>query len=342
MLPERMRCIEITRPGGPEVLCPAERPVPRPGAGEVVVKVAAAGINRPDLLQRQGVYPPPPGASDLPGLEVAGVVAAVGEGVAWPPLGQPVCALVAGGGYAEYVAVDSRHCLPVPAGLDLTAAAGLPETVFTVWHNVFERGRLQPGERFLVHGGSGGIGTTAIQMAKALGATVFTTASRAKLQACRALGADRAIDYAAEDFVEVVKAETGGAGVDVILDMVGGGYIARNVKALAADGRLVSIAFMQGSTAELNFMPVMLKRLTLTGSTLRPQSAAAKARMAEGLKANVWPLLQSGAIRPVVHATFPLEEAADAHRLMESGGHIGKVILVVDAQRGLSPRHAIG
>ncbi len=330
MLPERMRCIEISRPGGPEVLCLAERPVPRPAAGEVVVKVAAAGVNRPDLLQRQGVYPPPPGASDLPGLEVAGLVAAAGDGVAWPPVGQAVSALVAGGGYAEYVAVDARHCLPVPAGLSMTAAAGLPETFFTVWHNVFERARLQPGERFLVHGGSGGIGTTAIQLAKALGATVFTTASAAKLEACRALGADRAIDYVAEDFVEIVKAETGGSGVDVILDMVGGGYIARNLKALAADGRLVSIAFMQGSTAELNFMPVMLKRLTLTGSTLRPQSNAAKARMAEGLRVTVWPLLEAGRIRPVIHATFPLAEAADAHRLMETSTHIGKVILVVD------------
>ncbi len=331
MLPERMNCVEIAAPGGPEVLRPAERQVPRAAAGEVVIKVAAAGVNRPDLLQRQGVYPPPPGASDLPGLEVAGTVAATGEGLAWPPVGTPVCALVAGGGYAEYVAVDARHCLPIPRGLGPVEAAGLPETFFTVWHNVFERGRLQPGEQVLIHGGAGGIGTTAIQLAKALGSTVFTTASAAKLEACRALGADCAIDYRAEDFVEVIKAETGGRGVDVILDMVGGPNIPRNVKCLAVEGRLVSIAFMQGATTELNFMPVMLKRLTLTGSTLRPQSNDAKARMANGLKDRVWPLLDEGRIRPVVHATFPLAAAADAHRLIEANTHIGKVILVVDA-----------
>lgn len=328
MLPETMTCVEISQPGGPEVLRPATRPTPRPGKGQVLVKVAAAGINRPDVLQRQGAYPAPPGASDLPGLEVAGIVVAHGDGVSEPALGHQVCALAAGGGYAEYVAVDARHCLPVPKGFGMVEAASLPETFFTVWHNVFERGGLQPGERLLVHGGAGGIGTTAIQLGKALGATVFATAGgAAKCQACRDLGAHRAIDYTAEDFVEVIKAETG-KGVDVILDMVGGDYIARNVKALAPDGRLVSIAFLKGSTAELNFMPVMLKRLTLTGSTLRPQSDDSKARMAASLKAKVWPLIEAGAIRPVVNATFPLAQAADAHRLMEANTHIGKIVLV--------------
>lgn len=328
MLPESMSCIEITQPGGPEVLRPGRRPVPKPARGQVVIRVAAAGINRPDVLQRQGAYPPPPGASDLLGLEVAGTVAALGEGVAEPALGAAVCALSAGGGYAEYVAVDARHCLAVPAGFDMVQAASLPETFFTVWHNVFERGRLQAGETLLVHGGAGGIGTTAIQLAKALGAKVFATAGGAeKAQACRALGADRAIDYTAEDFVAVIKAETG-KGVDVILDMVGGEYIARNVKALAPDGRLVSIAFLKGSTVEINFMPVMLKRLTLTGSTLRPQSDDAKARMAAALRQTVWPLIGQ-TIRPVVHATFPLAEAEAAHRLMENNTHIGKIVLTV-------------
>lgn len=329
MLPECMTCVEISQPGGPEVLKPATRPTPLPGKGQVVIKVAAAGINRPDVLQRAGAYPAPPGASDLPGLEVAGTVAALGEGVTAPAAGDAVCALAAGGGYAEYVTVDARHCLPIPAGFDMVQAASLPETFFTVWHNVFERGALQPGETLLVHGGAGGIGTTAIQLAKALGAKVFATAGGpAKVQACRDLGADRAIDYTAEDFVEVVKAETK-KGVDVILDMVGGEYIPRNVKALAADGRLVSIAFLKGSVAEINFMPVMLKRLTLTGSTLRPQSDDAKARMAASLREKVWPLIGAGAIRPVVHATFPLAQAAEAHRLMEANTHIGKIVLTV-------------
>ncbi|MDA8232299.1 MAG: NAD(P)H-quinone oxidoreductase [Magnetospirillum sp.] len=333
MLPDHMTCIEIAHPGGPEVLRSAERPTPRPGKGQVVIAVAAAGINRPDVLQRQGSYPPPPGASDLPGLEVSGTVVAVGDGTEWPGLGQSVCALVAGGGYAQYVAADARHCLPVPEGLDFVQAASLPETFFTVWHNVFERGRLQPGERILVHGGAGGIGITAIQLAKAFGATVFTTASAGKLDVCRSLGADRAIDYRAEDFVDVVKRETGGTGVDVILDMVGGGDIPRNIRALAAEGRLVFIAFMKGSTAEVNFMPVMVKRLTLTGSTLRPQSGEAKARIADSLRRNVWPLIGAGTIRPVVHATYPLDRAADAHRLIESNAHIGKIVLVVRGEQ---------
>ncbi|MDO8606606.1 MAG: NAD(P)H-quinone oxidoreductase [Phaeospirillum sp.] len=330
MLPDSMTCVEITKPGPPEVLCPATRPLPSPRPGEVLIRVAAAGINRPDVLQRQGVYPAPPGASDLPGLEVSGHVAALGDGVAALAVGEAVCALVPGGGYAAYCAVDARLCLPLPAGYDMIRAAALPETFFTVWHNVVERGQLKAGERFLVHGGAGGIGTTAIQLAKALGATVFATASGpAKCKACADLGADHAIDYTAQDFVEVVKAATGGEGVDVILDMVGGDYIARNIKSLAADGRLVSIAFLRGSTAEVNLMPVMLKRLTLTGSTLRPQSNDAKARMAEGLRATVWPLLSAGTIAPVIHATLPLAEAAEAHRLMESNTHIGKIILTI-------------
>jgi NADPH:quinone reductase len=330
MVPEMMTCVEISRPGLPEVLVPATRPVPRPGPGEVLIKIAAAGVNRPDVLQRQGAYPAPPGASDLPGLEVAGTIAALGDGVMSPAIGDPVCALVPGGGYAEFCTVDSRLCLPPPFDYDMVRAAALPETFFTVWHNVFERGQLKAGETFLIHGGASGIGTTAIQLAKAFGATVFATASGAvKCKACKDLGCDRAIDYATEDFVEVVKSLTGGKGVDVILDMVGGDYIARNVKTLAADGRLVSIAFLRGATVELNLMPVMLKRLTLTGSTLRPQSNDRKAEMAHGLHEKVWPLLSEGRVAPVIHATFPLVQAADAHRLMESNTHIGKIVLTV-------------
>lgn len=330
MLPETMTCIEISTPGDADVLKPVSRPLPLVAKGQVLIKVAAAGINRPDVLQRQGAYPPPPGASDLPGLEVSGHIAALGEGVGQWQLGDAVCALTAGGGYAQYVTADARHCLAVPAGLDLVQAAALPETLFTVWHNVFERGGLKAGERFLVHGGASGIGTTAIQLAKAMGATVFTTANGAvKCAACRELGADRAIDYATEDFVEVIKAETGGKGVNVILDMVGGDYLPRNVKCLAMDGRLVNIAFLKGPVAEMNMMAVMLKRLTLTGSTLRPQSDEVKARMAEGLKTTVWPLVAAGKIRPLIHAAFPLAQASQAHRLMESNVHVGKIVLTV-------------
>ena len=330
MLPATMTCIEISTPGAADVLKPARRPLPLAAPGQVLIKVAAAGINRPDVLQRQGAYPAPPGASDLPGLEVSGTIAALGQGVTqWRP-GDSVCALTAGGGYAEYVVADARHCLPVPDDLHFNDAAALPETLFTVWHNVFERGQLKAGETFLVHGGASGIGTTAIQLAKALGAKVFATAGGlVKCAACVKLGADRAIDYQTEDFVEVIKAECGGKGVDVILDMVGGDYIPRNVKCLGFDGRLVNIAFLKGSVAELNMMPVMLRRLTLTGSTLRPQSDDAKARMAEGLLRQVWPLVAAGTVRPLIHAVFPLAEAAQAHRLMESNTHVGKIVLTV-------------
>lgn len=333
MPPERItkwiNCVEISKPGGPEVLTPARRPFPTPKAGEVIIEVHAAGVNRPDILQREGGYPAPPGASDLPGLEVAGrVIQDLGDG-SWPQVGDLVCALTAGGGYADHVAVDAGHCLPIPDGFTLVEAAALPETFFTVWHNVFERGRLAAGDSFLVHGGAGGIGTTAVQLAKAFGARVYTTASAGKLERCRQLGADVAIDYATQNFVDVIKEDTKGRGVDVILDMVGGDYIARNIKSLAPDGRLVSIAFQKGSVAEVNFMSVMLKRLTLTGSTLRPQSNDAKARIAGALKSDVWPLLNQGKIRPVIHAILPLAEAAQAHRMIESGTHIGKIVLTV-------------
>ncbi len=326
-----MRVIEISQPGGPEVLVPAQRPVPVPGAGEIVIRVAWAGVNRPDALQRAGAYAPPPGASDLPGLEASGHVAAVGPGVTRWREGDAVCALLPGGGYAEYVTTPAVHALPVPDGMDLRAAACLPETFFTVWTNVFERGGLQAGERFLVHGGSSGIGTTAIQLAAARGARVFTTAgSDEKCAACTALGAERAINYRDEDFVEILQAE---GGANLILDMVGGDYMPRNIKALADDGRLVQIAFLQGQKVELNFAQVMMRRLTITGSTLRPQSVAAKARIAAALEAEVWPLLASGRIAPVIDAEFPLEEAAKAHARLESSAHIGKIVLKVAQER---------
>ena len=338
-LPHDMACVEIDGKGGPEVLKPVRRPLPALKPGEVLIRVAAAGVNRPDVVQRQGLYPAPPGASDLPGLEVAGTVAALGaplsgEGgstAAGPwRIGDAVCALVNGGGYAEYVAVAAAHCLPVPSGLGLVEAAALPETCFTVWSNVFDRAALKPGETLLVHGGSSGIGTTAIQMARALGSSVIVTAgSQAKCDACLALGADRAVNYREADFVEVAKAFTGGKGVDVVLDMVGGDYVAKDIAALAADGRLVFIAFLKGPKVEVNLMPVMLKRLTISGSTLRARSEAAKAAIADALRARVWPLVDSGAIRPVIHTTFPLAEAAAAHRLMESSEHIGKIVLTV-------------
>lgn len=324
---DTMRAIEITKPGGPEVLQPTTRPVPQPAAGQVVIKVAYAGVNRPDALQRAGNYAPPPGASDLPGLEASGEVVALGAGVDGLSLGDRVCALLPGGGYADYVATAAAHCLPVPKGMGLKEAACLPETFFTVWTNVFQRGGLQAGERFLVHGGSSGIGTTAIQLAAHFGARVFATAgSEAKCQACRDLGAERAINYRDEDFVEVLRA-VGGA--NLILDMVGGDYLPRNVKALADDGRLVQIAFLQGPKVALNFAQVMMRRLTITGSTLRPQSDLAKARIADALRAQVWPLLDAGLVAPVMDSEFPFEEAAAAHARMESSGHIGKIVLKV-------------
>lgn len=329
-LPATMRVVEIAEPGGPEVLRPATRPVPEPQAGEILIRVHAAGVNRPDALQRAGAYAPPPGASDLPGLEAAGEVVAVGAGAARWRTGDRVCALLPGGGYAEYVATPAEHALPVPGELTMIEAAALCETFFTVWTNVFERARLAAGESFLVHGGSSGIGTTAIQLAAARGARVFATAGSAeKCAACEALGAERAINYRDEDFVAVTQATTGGRGLDVILDMVGGAYLPRDVRALAPEGRLVMIAFLGGPKAELNFAQVMTKRLTITGSTLRPQSVAAKARIAAALEAEVWPLLAAGRIAPVMDRTFPLEEAAAAHARMESSAHIGKIVLSV-------------
>ena len=326
-----MTAIEISEPGGPGVLAPAEREVPEPGPGEVLVAVEAAGVNRPDVMQRQGLYPPPPGASDIPGLEIAGTVASLGDGVDTPAVGSRVCALVSGGGYAEYCAAPAPLCLPVPAGLDSVEAAALPETFFTVWTNVYDRARLAEGESLLVHGGSSGIGTTAIQLAKAFGAAVYVTAgSKSKCDACLALGADAAINYRDEDFVERVGALTGGRGVDVVLDMIAGDYLARNLKCLAVEGRLVIIAVQHGPKVEqLNVLPVMLRRLTVTGSTLRPRSVEQKAAIAHALHAKVWPLLAAGAVRPVVHARFPLGDAAGAHRLMESSEHVGKIVLEV-------------
>jgi NADPH2:quinone reductase len=329
-LPDQMTAIEITEPGGPDVLVPTTRSVPAPGPGEVLVKVEAAGVNRPDVLQREGNYAPPPGTTDIPGLEVAGTIVAIGDGAArWQP-GDRVCALVAGGGYAEYCVVPLPQCLRFPRGFDAVRAAALPETYFTVWTNVFDRGRLQAGEAFLVHGGSSGIGTTAIQLAHAFGARVFATAGSAeKCRACEDLGAERGINYRDEDFVEVVRGLTDDKGVDLVLDMVGGDYIQRNISALAVDGRLVQIAFLRGPKAEVNFVPMMVKRLTLTGSTLRPRSVEEKGEIARALEERVWPLLDSGEVAPVIHATFPLAEAAKAHALMDSSAHIGKIILTV-------------
>ncbi len=330
-LPDSMRCVEIKRPGGPEQLVSARRPVPVPSAGEVLIAVAAAGVNRPDVIQRLGQYPPPPGASDLPGLEVAGTVVARANDVAAPAIGDHVCALLTGGGYAEYATAPAATCLPIPRPLDHIAAAALPETFFTVWHNVFERGALKPGESFLVHGGASGIGTTAIQLAKAFGAFVATTAgSDEKCAACRGLGADLAINHTTTDFVEAVRASAPGGGADVILDMVGGDYVARNIRSLKPDGRLVSIAFLQGATVEIDLLPVMVKRLVLTGSTLRPRDTAFKGALAAALLKQVWPLLDRGTVKPLIDRVLPLEQAPDAHRLMESRAHMGKIVLRID------------
>ncbi|HSE76674.1 MAG TPA: NAD(P)H-quinone oxidoreductase [Alphaproteobacteria bacterium] len=327
-IPASMTAIEITQPGKPEVLKPTSRPTPKPTAGEVLIRVVAAGVNRPDVLQRYGKYPPPAGASDLPGLEVAGRIVACGTDAKGFKVGDQVCALLAGGGYAEYAVAPAPQCLPVPKGLTAIEAAAVPETFFTVWTNVFERGRLQHGETFLVHGGASGIGTTAIQLARAHGARVFATAGTAeKCAACERLGAERAINYRDEDFVAVVKEETAGAGADVILDMVGGEYTARNLDLLRIDGRLVQIAFLKGSKVEIDLNPLMRKRLTFTGSTLRARSVAEKGAVAAAVRRNVWPLVESGKVKPVIHATFPLADAAKAHAMMEADQHIGKIVL---------------
>ena len=329
-LSHTMRAVEILEPGGPEVLKPVILPVPVPGHGQIVIRVAYAGVNRPDALQRAGAYAPPANASPLPGLEASGVVVEVGPGVARWQIGDKVCALLPGGGYAEYVVTNAAHALPIPSGLDLKSAACLPETCFTVWSNMVLRGGLRAGERFLVHGGSSGIGTTAIQIARALGARVFATAgSDDKCAACLALGAERAINYRTEDFVEILRAE---GGANLILDMVGGSYLPRNVKALADDGRLVQIAFLTGPKVELNFAEVMMRRLTITGSTLRPQSDLAKAGYAAELEAQVWPMIAAGKLRVVLDSEYALEDAAEAHRRMESSGHIGKIVLRVADQ----------
>lgn len=324
-----MRCIEISTPGGPEALMPVERPDPRPDAGEVLIAVAAAGVNRPDVLQRRGSYPPPPGASDIPGLEVAGTIAAVGPGVDGWRAGDRVCALVAGGGYATRCIAPAPQCLPVPDSLDLVAAAAVPETFFTVWTNVFERGRLAAGETALFHGGTSGIGTTAIQLAAARGARVLATAGTDdKCRACEQLGAERGINYRTEDWVAVLKERTGGRGVDLVLDHIGGGYFERNMAALAVDGRLVQIGIMGGvASATIDLGAVLRRRLTITGSTLRPRPVAEKGAIAAALRREVWPLLESGRVRPIVYRTFPLAEAAAAHRLMESSEHVGKIVL---------------
>jgi putative PIG3 family NAD(P)H quinone oxidoreductase len=327
-IPATMTAIGITSAGGPETLVPQERPVPQPGAGEILIKVIAAGVNRPDVAQRMGVYPPPPGVTDIPGLEVAGVVAACGPGGTRWKEGDEATALVSGGGYAQYCVAHETHALPIPGGLTAAEAAAIPETFFTVWHNVFERGGLKSGETLLVHGGSSGIGTVAIQLAKAFGARVITTAgSAAKCDACRGLGADVAINYKAQDFVALTKSATAGAGAQVILDMVGGDYIERNYEAAAVEGRIVQIAFQGSPRASVDFRRIMLKRLHHTGSTLRSRSVPDKAAIAEAVERNVWPLIAAGKVRPVMDKVFPFRQAADAHARMESSVHIGKIVL---------------
>src|SRR6516164_5886465 len=329
-LPAQMTVVAISKPGGPEVLLPEQRPVPQPGPDEILVKVQAAGVNRPDVAQRAGTYPPPPGASDLPGLEVAGIVAAVGSNARRHKVGDKVMSLVAGGGYAQYCIAQDAQAIAVPPSLTMAEAGAIPETLMTVWHNVFERGALKSGETLLIHGGSSGIGTMAIQLAKAFGSkVVVTVGSRDKAEACLKLGADRAINYKTEDFVAEVKAATGGHGADVILDMVGGEYIERNYDAAAIDGRIVQIAFLGGPKSNVNFTKLMVKRLTHTGSTLRPRSNADKAAMVAAIEAKVMPLLREGRVTPLIDSSFPLAQAADAHRRMESSEHIGKIVLLV-------------
>ena len=329
-LPAQMTVVGISKPGGPEVLLPETRSVPSPGPGEILVKVAAAGVNRPDVAQRSGAYPPPPGASDLPGLEIAGEVVALGAGVTRHKLGDKVMSLVAGGGYAQYCIAQDAQAMAVPSSLSMQQAGAIPETLMTVWHNVFERGRLAPGETLLIHGGSSGIGTMAIQLAKAFGSRVIVTVgSKDKADACLKLGADLAINYKTQDFVAETKTATNGAGANVILDMVGGDYIDRNYDAAAVDGRIVQIATLGGAKANVNIAKVMVKRLQHTGSTLRPRSNADKAAMVAAIEAKVMPLLREGRLKPVMDSTFPLEKAADAHRRMESSEHIGKIVLAV-------------
>lgn len=329
-VPATMQAIHIETPGAPDVMALKSIDTPVPGEDQVLIRVQAAGVNRPDIIQRQGFYPPPPGSPDTLGLEIAGTVVALGSNVKSHAIGDKVCALVGGGGYAEYCIADAPLVLPIPDGFSFTQAAALPETFFTVWTNVFDRGRLKSGESILIHGGSSGIGTTAIQLAKLRGATVYTTAgSKEKCESCEGLGAKRSINYKEEDFLEVVQSETGGKGVDVILDMVGGDYIEKNLSALALNGRLVNIAFLNGPKAEINFMPLMLKRLTMTGSTLRPRTVAEKAEIAQSLGLEVWPLLNTGAIKPVIDSTFALADATAAHTLMEASTHIGKIVLTV-------------
>ena len=327
-----MRAIAIREPGPPSVLELVERPTPSPGRGEVLIAVAAAGVNRPDVLQRLGRYAPPPGVTDIPGLEVAGVITAIGPRVERWAVGDRVCALLAGGGYAEYCVVPDAQCLPIPAGLDMTAAAALPEVMLTVWSNVFERGRLQAGESALIHGGSSGIGTAAIQLARARGVRVFATAgSDEKCRACEALGAERCINYRDIDFVPLIRELTDNRGVDLVLDMVGGEYVSRNLDVLAMDGRLIQIGVLGGAKAAINMMPVLQRRLTITGSTLRARPVAEKGAIARAVEAHVWPLIESGAVRSIVHATYPLAAAADAHACMEASTHVGKLVLQVQS-----------
>lgn len=327
-----MKCIEISEPGEPDVLKLVERPYPDLQDGEVLIKVMAAGVNRPDVIQRKGLYPPPPGASDLPGLEVSGEIVEIKGDVGSLKVGDKVCALTNGGGYAQYCNVPAAQCLPIPSNLSMIEAACVPETFFTVWFNLFLQGGLKAGQSLLVHGGSSGIGTTAIQMANKLGATVYTTAgSDDKCKACTDLGAKLAINYRTDDFVSVLKEETGGKGVDMILDMVGGDYLARNIKCLGRKGRLINIAYLQGSTAEVNFMSVMMKQLTITGSTLRQQPLAIKSQIAQDLQETVWPLIESGNVKPVLFKAFNMDEAPQAHALMESSNHIGKIVLNMES-----------
>jgi putative PIG3 family NAD(P)H quinone oxidoreductase len=325
-----MTVVEIAAPGGPEQLKTATRPVPQPGNDEVLVRVEAAGINRPDVMQRQGRYPPPPGASDLPGMEIAGEIVALGPNVSGLSVGDKITSLLPGGGYAGYAIAAAPLAMPIPKGLSMVEAAAIPETFLTVWTNLFERGRCKAGDIVLIHGGTSGIGTTAIQLAKAWGARVFATAGSAeKARACEKLGAARGIDYKTEDFVEVIRAETQGYGVDVTLDMVAGSYVQRNLEIAAVEGRVVTISTLGGTRAEINMVPVMVKRLTLTGSTLRARTVAQKAAVAQGVRKNVYPLIESGQVRPVIFKTFPLAEASEAHRLMESSQHIGKIVLTI-------------